>query len=123
MKKRTNNLVRLLIFYILAVELTMLVCCYFIYQQQKTKVVSSMDLMLQRIESEYESIVCNFWDLYLPIFESDSSVTVKQYFAREQDLSPYHLMEIKVVMQHIAQRDNRIRWVVSCIPAGKAFYL
>ena len=53
MKKRTNNLVRLLIFYILAVELTMLVCCYFIYQQQKTKVVSSMDLMLQRIESEY----------------------------------------------------------------------
>lgn len=123
MKKRTNNLVRLLIFYILAVELTMLVCCYFIYQQQKTKVVSSMDLMLQRIESEYESIVCNFWDLYLPIFESDSSVTVKQYFAREQDLSPYHLMEIKVVMQHIAQRDNRIRWVVFYSPDRTKNYI
>lgn len=82
-----------------------------------------MDLMLQRIESEYESIVCNFWDLYLPIFESDSSVTVKQYFAREQDLSPYHLMEIKVVMQHIAQRDNRIRWVVFYSPDRAKNYI
>ena len=110
-RNRIDRVKLLVIFYLAVIGLTTVSACYFSYQQQKTGLIGEIDTILLRIENEYESITDNFWEAYLPIFEADDGTVVKQYFMSDEMQTPFELMELKAILQRIAKRDNRIRWV------------
>lgn len=124
MKYKPSGRMRQLFFcYVLTIGIVTAIACYFSYQQQRAGLLNRMDSALLRLESEYGSITENFWDIYLPVFENSDENILKQYFFDAEPLPPYSMMELKTVLQRMAQRDNRIRWAAVYAPAREVNYI
>ena len=50
-------------------------------------------------------------------------MALKHYFMTDAPVTPYETFELKTVMQRMAQRDNRIRWVAVYSAARSENYI
>lgn len=93
-----------------------LIACYFAYSDKKTQFLTSIDIVYSQINQEYENILMNFWQVYMPIFENNSSVhgTFQQYFSTQNpaDLSPQEKLALSQALDQMIVRDSRIDWIV-----------
>ena len=121
--KKMGRMKQLLVFYLAVVLFTTLLACYFSCAQQHAELIGGMDNSLLRLESEYSGIVENFWDVYLPVFEQDDGIALKRYFMTSDTMPPFETYELKTVLQRMAQRDNRIRWVAVFNPNRRENYI
>ena len=88
---------------------------YFAYQQEREKILSTMDLALTRMDTEYSNILENFWQPYMPLYEtsSDNIEILRTYFASSpaEDLSPFERQKLKSALQKMYSQDSRIQWI------------
>lgn len=91
------------------------IACHYAYVEKKKQILSSMDVVYSQINQEYENILNNFWQIYMPIFESNSSIhkTFRNYFAygETSDLTPLERRSLTETLNQIRVRDNRIEWI------------
>lgn len=120
---RIGRMKQLLAFYVAAILLVTAIACFFSYEKQKAELLADMDATLLRMESEYAGIVENFWDIYLPVFEIDDGAGLRQYFRDSAAQAPYDTMQLRTILQRMAQRDDRIRWIALYAPARSINYI
>ncbi len=88
------------------------IACYYAYTQRKSQLLSSMDISLSYIQKEYEDILDNFWQVYMPVYEDTSSYAVfKNYFASEDDLTPIERRQLLTSLSQMSIRDSSIQWI------------
>lgn len=77
--------------------------------------LATMDLALAHMEQEYDDILDNFWQAYMPIFGKQSSVyqILLHYFINQNStaLSPLERKELAAALNQIRVRDSRIQWI------------
>lgn len=95
--------------------ITSSIACHYAYLEKKKHILSSMDRVYSQINQEYENILDNFWQIYMPIFESDSSIykTFQNYFSNTEakDLSPLEKRTLSNNLNQLRIRDDRIEWI------------
>ena len=85
---------------------------YFSYQDKRTRITSSMDMITTYTSQEYSDIVSNFWQTYMPIFaEAEHSAAISNLFSSDYDLSPYNKKNLSELLSKMSLRDDRISWI------------
>lgn len=110
-KNRTFQLLlALYTFLLLAVSTA---ACYFSYTQKKEEFFSAVDVIFRELKEEYSNITDNFWQLYMPIFESNDELYALfvRYFSGNEPLDPLDRQLLANAMQSILMRDSRVQWV------------
>ncbi len=110
-KNRTFQLLlALYTFLLLAVSTA---ACYFSYTQKKEEFFSAVDVTFRELKEEYSNITDNFWQLYMPIFESNDKQynLFVRYFSENEPLDPLDRQLLANAMQSILMRDSRVQWV------------
>ncbi len=89
--------------------------CYFAYNEKKSQILSSMDMAYSSMQNEYENIISNFWQVYIPIFKSSTSdyEIFRSYFAfaKAADLTAIEKLTLADSLEQMSVRDNRIAWI------------
>ena len=119
--KYRNRIFQLLIgLYVVLLLAISSIACYFSYQQKEEELYSGLNLTFTQLEREYNDITDNFWQLYMPIFEGDSSLisVLSKYFSSDQELTPLERQKLSSCMHSILMRDNRVQWI-ALIPGSR----
>lgn len=119
MNKSKKNINRLFLLMIIVYTILLLIissiACYYAYQGKKKSIMSTLDQSMVAIDQEYTNILQNFWQIYMPIYESDTKTydILKNYFSAqpEEDLTPLERSELKKALIQMKVRDSRIEWV------------
>ncbi len=94
---------------------TSCIACYYAYTEKKSQILSSMDMAYSRIEQEHKNVVNNFWQVYMPIADSNSSTYAlfRNYFdsTEPEDLAPMEKRKLTSALEQMCVRDNRIEWI------------
>lgn len=115
--KRTINQMFLImiIFYITLLLIISSVACYYSYRQKEEQIFSTMDMALAHMDQEYANILENFWQVYMPIYENNSTIygTFQNYFAFTEaaDLTPLEKRDLMTALNQMRVRDSRIQWI------------
>lgn len=125
MKKRTGvgRITWMMFTYLAVIAVITAAACYFSYQQQKGELVSVMDMTLLQLENEYQECVENYWDIYLPLFETGEAGVMESYFTEKDELEPMERLELKEMLERMAKRNDRILWMVVFQPERAANYI
>ena len=104
----------LLSIYFILLLIVSYLACFFSYQQKKEELVAQISSSFIQLKQEYRNITDNFWQVYLPIFESDSNIyhTIMQYFSCDDSLSPLEKKDLGAAARQLLVRDNDIQWLV-----------
>lgn len=97
---------------ILLLVLSSFLATLFISERRKSEVLSKMDISLNVMAIEYRSILDNFWQVYMPLFENKDVVNaaMKSYFS-QQELSPQDKTVMVKTLGQMVVRDNRAKWI------------
>lgn len=97
--------VLLLIFSFLAI--------YFSCHDKKNRILSSMDMVSIYTSQEYGNIVNNFWQAYMPVYETleEDAVLIQRYFVSAKELTPQEKNRLSGLFKKMSLRDNRISWI------------
>ncbi|MDR1596288.1 MAG: hypothetical protein LBR99_01155, partial [Treponema sp.] len=90
------------------------IACWFAYQEKEGEILSRIDMTLTRLVNEYNDISGGFWQIYMPIFEDQTSYySLYDYFAAEKapDLDGIGKLELMRVLSQMAARDDRLLWI------------
>lgn len=88
--------------------------CYMGYRLTRNELLSDLNVTLVRAANEYGNLTNDFWNIYMPLFESttDSLGTLRGYFLNsDTDLTPLQKNDLARVLSQMAMRDDRVRWV------------
>lgn len=116
-----------------------LICCYVMiiaavtalasriaYSQRQGELLSGLNMTLVRAANEYENLTSDFWNIYIPIFESNSQAqrVLREYFSNStaSDLTAPQKMELAEVLRQMASRDDSVRWVAVISDQKKPAY-
>ena len=115
-KIAVNSTFRLLTtVYITVLFLVTLIACFFSYRQRKENLLSGMDYIYVQLRQDYAETLDNFWQLYLPLYEKNSTVyqTLSTYFTKASDtpLSPIERLELSDALKQMLIRDNQAQWI------------
>ena len=117
---KTKTVINRLMITMLSIYLILLliissIACYYAYKVKKEQMLATMDLALAHMEQEYNDILDNFWQTYMPIFERNSTIysTFVNYFANSDttELGPLEKKELAEALNQIKVRDSRIQWL------------
>jgi len=115
------------IVYLLVLTLLSGIACYFSYEQRKDVLLGEIDYTATRLTDEYEDIVDNFWQLYMPVFESrdDIFVSLHEYFAASgaDELTPFQKNNLQNALKQMIVRDNRVLWICLYNPRLETNYM
>ncbi|MBR2036991.1 MAG: histidine kinase [Lachnospiraceae bacterium] len=105
----------LLSFYFVLLFSISCLACYFSYQQKKEALFSQFDTTYVQLLQEYRNITDNFWQIYMPIFESNSNhyVILREYFRTDSPdtLTPMEKSDLNYTLTQMLLRDNDIQWI------------
>jgi hypothetical protein len=90
------------------------IACWFAYQEKEGEILSRIDMTLTRLVNEYNDISGGFWQIYMPVFEDQSSYySLYDYFAAEKapDLDSIGKLELMRILSQMAARDDRLLWI------------
>ncbi len=100
----------------LLVLLSCLLACFFSYKQKKDEVLSQLNRAYSQLTREYELIIDNFWQNYMPIYEKESNYFEiwAPYFDTEHypTLDILYRMQLEESLQQILKRNEDIQWIV-----------
>lgn len=103
------------IYTVLFLTITFL-ACFFSYSQKKEELISQIERPLMQISEDYQHIIDNFWQLYMPLFESKNSAydIWHTYFSQStpQNLTPFEKKELTTSLEHLFALDNNVQWIV-----------
>ena len=125
----SSNFVLLSVLYTCILILLSIIACFFSYQQRQKELLSDIDLIYLQLKQEYSSVIDNFWQIYMPIFESGSSNTVSEtlehYFSADnsQQLTPLEQNTLKEILTTMMLRDNKIQWIALYSPERDSNYV
>ena len=105
-----------------------LICCYIViiaavtglacriaYSQRQGELLFGLDMTLVRAVNEYENLTSDFWNIYIPMFETDlrTQSVLREYFSGSpvSDLTAPQKMELAEALRQMAARDDSVRWV------------
>jgi len=92
-----------------------IIACFFAYQQKLEEILSRMDMTFVRLEQNYLNTVQNFWQIYMPLYESESNFhsTLAGYFLSDLDkpLDPLKKYELANVLRQMMIRDDQVQWI------------
>lgn len=105
----------LLSIYFILLLIVSYLACFFSYQQKKEELFSQIDNTYVQLLREYRDITDNFWQVYMPIFESGSTIhnTLSKYFQTDapEPLSPIEKNDLRYALSQMLTRDNDICWI------------
>ena len=115
-KIAVNSTFRLLAtVYITVLFLVTLIACFFSYRQRKENILAGLDYIYVQLRQDYAETLDNFWQLYLPLYEKNSTVyqTLGAYFTKASDtpLSPIERLELSDALKQMLIRDNQAQWI------------
>lgn len=91
------------------------VACLFAYRQKKSELLSQMDLTFVQLEQEYLSMIDNFWQIYMPVFENEGLVhtALSGYFTagNQTSLSPLEKYDLSRALSQMMLRDSQVQWI------------
>lgn len=112
---RQNTFVTLTVLYLAVLLLISLIGSYISYHQRRAQLISDMDYAYVQLKQEFIDTLDNFWQLYMPIFEKNSTVypVLSNYFVNPSGstLNPLEKSELSEALHQLLLRDNRIQWV------------
>lgn len=105
----------LLSIYFILLLIVSYLACFFSYQQKKEELFSQIDNTYVQLLREYRDITDNFWQVYMPIFESGTTIhdTLTEYFRADatKTLSPIEKNDLRYALTQMLTRDNDICWI------------
>ena len=111
-----GNVLRYVLYlYIVLLLLSIILSCFFSYQQKSEELQSQIDSIFTQLSSEYEKITSNFWQLYMPFFENSSRPQdiLQQYMTNtDTPFSPIDQMQLEQLMRQMLLRDQNVMWIV-----------
>lgn len=75
-----------------------LIACSYAYQQRRSALLQELDLRLQRVASEYENLVDDFWSLYISVFSHQEDMLFFYRYFDQPSTEPL-ASEEKVVLR------------------------
>jgi len=113
--------------YTLLLLIVTAIACFFSYQQKKQEFISQIDMIFIQLGQEYRDVVDNFWQIYMPFFESNtSSYDIRNiYFEKDPfgDLSPFEKKNLEKLMKQMLLRNDEVQWVVLYNPNRSDNYI
>lgn len=124
----SNHLIILLISsYLLILTVISTIACYFSYQQSKTELLRSLDMIQLQAAEEYGNLTDQFWEYYMPVFENGSQYypVLQSYFLSgiDGELSPLDKFQLSNLLSQISLKDNRVKWVAIWSPSRSVNYI
>ncbi|MBQ6565383.1 MAG: histidine kinase [Clostridia bacterium] len=115
---------RMLLFYLFLLLIIAAIACQFSYKQKDEELDSQTDLILTGLDREYRDITSSFWKLYMPLFETRTSVQqpLSVYFSG-QELSRSLYKDLEYAMTQMALRDERVAWLAFYSPLREKNYI
>lgn len=113
--KKNRIFMILTIVYISLLSVSSFLACFFSFQQRKEELISQMDMTLTKTEQKYSNTVDNFWQIFMPLFNtySDARSVLLKYFSFKpsNDFTPIERLKLKQVLLEMMLRDNQIEWI------------
>ena len=110
-----DKLLRFVFFlYTLLLLFSIILSCFFSYKRRNDELTLQIDGIFTQLSDQYQSITGNFWQLYMPFFESNSQsqTTLQRYIDGRAQLEPVELIELELLMRQMFLRDQNVKWVV-----------
>lgn len=105
----------ILILYTFLLLLSIILCCIFSYEQRNKELQSQIDGTYSQLSNEYQKITDNFWQLYMPFFESSNSfqTTIQQYITNDthNTLTPIEQSPLELMLRQMLLRDQNVKWI------------
>lgn len=111
---QNRSFLRLSLVYIVFMLSAAAVACLFAYRERQTSLSSQSDNIAYQISQYYRNTVTNFWQLYMPLYESNNSVyrALQDYFTNENaGMTPTRRNDLSDALYQMMLRDNQVRWV------------
>lgn len=100
--------------------------CTYAYQQRRSDLLQELDLRLQRVATEYENLVDDFWSLYISVFSrQEDMLFFYRYYSEpsDQPLSSEDRVELRRILSEMALRDGAVQWIAVYAPVRSVNYL
>lgn len=117
MRSRSKNkqFVLLTVVYSIFLLIVAIIACVFSYNQKQDEYLAQMEMTYMQLSSSYVDRIDNFWQAYMPLFESGSSLypALKSYYTTDLEvrLSPMAQRDLMQSMRQMLLRDDDIRWI------------
>lgn len=115
-KFSSNKTYRLLtLFYIVFLFIISFIACYFSYLKKQTEIFASLNATYSAMSEEYQDMIQNFWQIYMPVFEDNEKnlQLFNHYFSQNnpQVLTPFERQRLMHALQSMLVRDDRLQWI------------
>ena len=100
--------------------------CRYAYQQRRSALLQELDLRLQRVATEYENLVDDFWSLYISVFSHrDDMFFFYNYYSEPsaEPLGSEDRVELRRILTEMALRDGAVQWIAVYAPLRAVNYL
>lgn len=128
-KKTGGNLYSLLlnlnIIYTVFAVIICAIACVFTFRERRQQVISLLDAAFVRVCGEYKSILDNYWQVYMPIFEdSDNTYEIlHKYFGEGKALTYNDRGNLYTALREILVRNNGLQFIGLYSPERADNYL
>lgn len=112
-----DKLLRSVLFlYTLLLLLSIILSCFFSYKQRNDELQTQIDSIYNQLSEQYQKITSNFWQLYMPFFESSSTSQsiLQQYIAgvKQNTMDAAELTQLEQLLRQMLLRDQNVNWIV-----------
>lgn len=117
--------VGLLSIYFILLLIVIYLACLFSYEQKKVALMAQINSTYAQLRQEYNNITDNFWQVYMPIYESNTNVLdiLTRYFSNDTSLTPFDKLDVGDAARQLMIRDNDIQWLVLYNPNRSVNYI
>lgn len=117
--------VGLLSIYFVLLLIVIYLACLFSYEQKKVALMAQINSTYAQLRQAYNNITDNFWQVYMPIYESNTNVldTLTRYFSSDTSLTPFDKLDVGDAARQLMIRDNDIQWIVLYNPNRSVNYM
>lgn len=102
------------------------IACQYAYQQRRSALLQELDLRLQRVATEYENLVDDFWSLYVSVFShQEDMLFFYRYYSQpsSQELPSEEKVELRRILSEMALRDGAVQWIAVYAPVRQVNYI
>lgn len=102
------------------------VACRYAYQQSRSSLLQELDLRLQRVATEYENLVDDFWSLYISVFSHQNDMFFFYDYYSSPSAEPLpseERVELRRILSEMALRDGAVQWIAVYAPVREVNYL
>ncbi len=102
--------------YTLLLLSSIILSCFFSYRQRNDELQTQINSIYSQLSEQYQKITSNFWQLYMPFYESSSTSQeiLQQYISGNQQsaMNPTEQNQLEQVLRQMLLRDQNVNWIV-----------